>query len=214
MKRIGTTIIILIILFLGINKGSIQSKTRENEGVKPLTTQITNISYAIVESKYLHENHTHFEFIIKFDLSNPNNEEVQMAFGFGGEVFYLQMNIQFKDENIEVYNDTYFGGQCCMHYPYIKPGITKLWTDYVLSIKEKNRTQLPDGRYSLCVAECNFLASVTYNHSLMIVNNGEPFIKYSFNTITLNQNIITIFFGVCFFVAIKYFTIKSKKRKI
>ena len=59
-------IIIMTILILAISESNIIVNKGETKGIKPLTTQITNINYTKINYSSLHENHTHFKFIIEY----------------------------------------------------------------------------------------------------------------------------------------------------
>ncbi len=206
MKGKGKQVLIITtILILAISESTVIINKGETKGIKPLTTQITNINYTKIDYTSLHKNHTHFRFIIEFNLANPNSNKVLMVFSFYGEVFYLKMDITFYDTDFEVYNDTYLGGFWAMDYVYVQPGIQQLQIDYILSIEQKDLEQLPNGRYDLCVAECNSEAQVEYYHSLLIMRNGEQVIKYTVNTIILNQAIIFVISCVCIVFATDYF---------
>ena len=125
--------------------------------------------------------------------------------------YSYKMDITFYDTNFEVYNDTFLGGFCAMDYVYVQPGIQQLQIDYILSIKQKDLEQLPNGRYDLCVAECNSEAQVEYNHSLLIMRNGEMVIRYTANTIILNQTINFVISCICIVFATNYFYKKIRK---
>ena len=70
-----------------------------DEDQKLLSTGITYLSWSETGGGYLNESHSHFEFYMDFEISNPNNEEVTIRYPDLGLKFYGNMSISFKNKN-------------------------------------------------------------------------------------------------------------------
>ncbi|NHJ39259.1 MAG: hypothetical protein FK731_04440 [Asgard group archaeon] len=177
-----------------------------------LNTGIAKISWSKVDYVYLDETHSHFEFIIDFEISNPNKVEVTLSFPYAGCTFFGNMTISFRNRNYETYDNTWIGGQCVVGYITFQPGITKENVMYRLSIEKQGLLELPDGRYDTWIFVDCYESIVDYNHTLINVRNGIAEIDYNPPTtisIGISLHTFAIYTSLCLYL----FILMSKKFK-
>ncbi|MBK5114949.1 MAG: hypothetical protein JJE41_15090 [Candidatus Heimdallarchaeota archaeon] len=182
-----------------------------DEDQELLSTGITYLSWSETGGGYLNESHSHFEFYMDFEISNPNNEEIIVSFPTLGNDFYANMTVTFKRNNYDSYDHLSFIGLSAVWERNFTPGITKDNTTFILSIKEQGLTNLPDGIYDIWIFSTSFV-SFDYNHTELAINKGIPIIDYDPET-TIRLGIQWFSMIGCISVSLIAMIILTKKRK-
>lgn len=163
-----------------------------------LSTGITYLSWSQTDGEYLNEIHSHFEFYMDFEISNPNNEEVTIRYPDLGLKFYANMTISFRNRNYNSYGHFQFTALSAETEETYQEGITERNTTFVLSVTEEGLTQLPDGSYDIWIANRSY-APFICNHTKMTIKNGNPTIDYHPETsihLGMKWVSVTAFFGL------------------
>lgn len=211
MKGITRGFLISIIGTLLILGNVIQSRgTDENQEL--LSTGITYLSWSKTSGGYLNENHSHFDFYMDFEISNPNNEEVIIRYPDLGLKFYANMTIAFRNKNFDSYGHFQFTALPAETEETYKQGITERNTTFTLSITKEDLTQLPDGNYDIWVANRSYDPFIC-NQTKLTINNGNPTIDYNPET-SIQLGLKGFSMTVYVIVNLIILTILTKKQKI
>ena len=143
----------------------------------PLKTKIKDISWEKKPPTYM-DNHTHFEFTINFDITNPTNESVTLSYPYAGCQFYGNFKVIFYNLGIEALNHTYYGGLCVVGEREFQPGTENEDVYYIMGFEEENMTRLPDGHYTIWVASYNYGDNVHHNYAYIRIVDGISTISY------------------------------------
>lgn len=184
---------------------------------QPLNAAITDISWTTVEYAFLNENYTNFEFTIDYDITNPNDENITLAFPNSGWRFYIDMNATFRNKNIEMKDYTSFGGLSVVCYENFSYGITSKTQPYWIGFNKQDLTVPPDGTYYLMIKSKNIDDSiVTSNITRLYIRDSNPTIIYDYTGPTINlvipmSNLLNI--GIISFTIVYYFAKRKRKNK-
>lgn len=182
-----------------------------DEDQELLSTGITYLSWSETGGGYLNESHSHFEFYMDFEISNPNNEEVTIRYPDLGLKFYGNMSISFKNKNYNSYIHFQFTALSAETEETYKQGITERNTTFTLSITEQGLTQLPDGTYDIWVANRSYNPFIC-NHTKLKIKNGISTIDYDPET-TIRLGMQWFSLMVCASMSFAALTIIAKKYK-
>ncbi|NHJ49642.1 MAG: hypothetical protein FK733_17765 [Asgard group archaeon] len=172
-KKKHTSIILAIILFTSISVVFGNVKV-----FNPVTTGITNLNWSHHNSsESLNEDYSYFNFIIDYNIFNPNKNPIVYDLAYCNLAFLPNISISFDNETIE-YIPPHYIGLCALGNKTVYPGITEEIGYCSLTIKTKGLTDLPNGRYTLWVYLRDH-PEVIANTTLMIIADDKTSIYYN-----------------------------------
>ena len=206
--RISTTILILIVIVYFPSIGTL-AKTNNSYLVY---TRIASITWEPSSYEYPNENYSYFDFIIEYEILNPNSTEITLTFPYCNLLFTANFSVNFENPELEIY---YYApvGLCAIAEITIKPGIINGTIMHVLAIMEEGYNTLPDGVYSIGIFGYG-VPEVIQNPSILIVEEGEISIDYKdFLIETTEETNFIGFIGIFLVILTLPFIRKMKKIK-
>lgn len=211
MKKKNQKIFSLVILLVSLLFITTNHTNEWKLGELPLSTAITHLEYSSIDSTYLNENYSNFEFTIDFQIANPNSENVILEFTTTGNNFLGNMTATINNKHSEIFNyDPGCFGACWTFN--ISPGIVNKTITYRIGLTQQGLEELPDGKYILWVEISPFDERIYIaNQTLLIIKDGNTYIYYN-QLISMKLNPSLIYFLISGVIIINFNMIYKKNK--